>query len=144
MSQGRNDAEVVAARRKEHLDAFNRADVDGMAEVVAEDIVTMPPNIRAFEGKEACRSWWQQGFDAARSHFEVIPTELEVAGDWAYDLFTWSMESTPHEGGEAAHDRGNCVFLWRRGSDDSWRLARAIWNSDNEAAPGIWSGAART
>ncbi len=138
-----NDAEAIAALRKRHIDAFNRTDLEGMASVVSEDVVVMAPNLPPFEGKSAARSWWQAGFEAAHSHFGFTPTELEVAGGWAFDRFAWSMETTPSTGGPITRDNGDCVWIWRKGSDGAWLIARAIWNSDNEAT-GIWSGTSRS
>lgn len=137
-----NDSDAIATLRKQHIDAFNRADAEGMASVVADYVILMPPNIPALEGKEAARAWWQGGFDAAQSHIGFTPTELAIAGDWAFDRFAWTMETTRTSGGEATRDNGDCVWIWRKGLDGSWLLARAIWNSDNEAT-GIWSGASR-
>jgi len=138
-----NDAETIAALRKEHIDAFDGSDLEGMVKMVSDDVVVMAPNLPALHGKEAVRSWWKEGFEAARSHFGFSPTELEVAGDWAFDRFAWTMETTPNGGGKTTRDNGDCVWIWKKGPNGSWLLARAIWNSDN-LAPGIWSGASRS
>jgi len=59
--------------------------------------------------------------------------------DWALDRFDWTMDVTPLAGGTINHDNGKCVWIWRR-AGGSWKIARAIWNSDNASA-GMWSGA---
>ncbi len=138
-----SDAEAIASLRQKFVAAFNRADVEGMADMVTDDVVTMPPNQPAVVGKDATRSWWSEGFDAARSHLEVSAQELEVAGDWAFDRLDWTMETTPTGGGETTRDNGKSVWIWRQQPDGSWQIARSIWNSDNEV-PGLWSGAPRS
>jgi ketosteroid isomerase-like protein len=122
---------------------LTREQAAGMASIVAEDVVTMPPNLPALEGKKALRVWWQAGFDAARSLFGFTPTGLVIAGEWAIDRFAWTMGTTPSSGGETTRDNGDCLWIWRKNSDGSWLLARAIWNSDN-AATGMWAGASRS
>jgi ketosteroid isomerase-like protein len=136
------DMDAVATARKAHIDAFNRMDVEAMASVVADDLVGMPPNTPPIAGKEAARAWWKAGFDAAQAHFGFTPTELVVADDLAFDRFAWTMETTPKDGGQAIQDNGDCVWIWKKQSDGSWLMWRAIWNSHNET-PGVWSGASR-
>ena len=138
-----SDAEAIASLRQQLFDAFNRADVEGMAKTVSDDVMVMPPNQPNVVGKKALRTWWTEGLNAVQSHIELAPQELEVAGEWAYDRFDWTMETTPKGGGKTTRDNGTCVFIWRRQSDGSWLHARSIWNSDNQAA-GPWSGASRS
>jgi len=63
------DAEAIASGRKQHIDAFNRIDIEDMASVVTDDVVVMAPNFPPVVGKAAARSWWKQGFAAGASHF---------------------------------------------------------------------------
>jgi ketosteroid isomerase-like protein len=136
-----NDREVIARRRAEFLTAFNREDVETMAEITADDIVAMVPGRPQLSGKAALRAFWQEGFAAAESRFSVTPLETDIAGDIAVDLFRWTMDSAPRAGGEPIHDEGKNLWVWRRQKDSGWKLARAIWNSDLPQG-GVWSGAA--
>ena len=136
------DVEAITSARQSWTDAFNRADIEGMAAIVAEDCISKPPNEPPVVGREASRSWWQKGLDAATAHVEFSPQELEVAGDWAFDRFDFTMETTLTGASETVTDNGGCIWIWRRQPDDSWLMARAIWNSDNEAT-GVWTGAGR-
>lgn len=137
-----SDSAAVTKLRDDFIAAFNRQDIDAMAKLTADDMVGMPPNQPAIVGIDASRAWWREGFQVARSRFEASSREIEVLGDWAVDRFDWTMESTPAGGGATSKDKGKCVWISRKQSDGSWKLARAIWNSD-EPMPGIWSGAAR-
>ena len=87
----------------------------------------------------ASQGLWKDGFAAATSIFTIAPKQLDIAGDIAVDRFGWTMDTTPHEGGDTMRDEGACVWMWRR-VNGSWKLDCSIWNSDL-AEPGIWAGA---
>ena len=66
-----SDSECIAKLRNDFIAAFNRQDVDALAELVTDDLVGMPPNQPAVVGKEASREWWSQGFKLARSRLAL-------------------------------------------------------------------------
>jgi len=138
-----SDEEAIAAARQEHIDAFNRQDIDTMSRTATDDALMMPPNQSPIVGIEALQSWWREGFGAATSVFGFTPQELIVGDGWAYDRFDWSMETRSKSTDETTKDNGGCVWMWKQQIDGSWLLARGIWNSANEAT-GIWSGSPRT
>lgn len=135
-----SDRDTISRRRTDFLNAFNKEDVEAMAPFVTDDHIGMPPNRPALTGLDATRHFWREGFRAASSRLAVVPDELVIAGDTAIDQFHWTMDSTPRSGGSAIHDEGKCIWIWQRESDGSWKIARAIWNSDLATA-GLWSGA---
>jgi len=133
-----SEMEVIAARRAEFLAAFNREDRDTLSTIVAEDVYAMPPNRPAVTGVEEHRSWWKQLFTMGKAHLAMEPGELEVAENWAFDRFDWSMDVVTEEGARD-HDEGKCLWIWRRSEDGEWQLSRSIWNSDREVG-GPWAG----
>ncbi len=137
-----SDRETIARRRGEWVAAFNRGDLKGLEDYIADDVLVMAPNRPIVRGKAAWRAFMQEGFAAAKTRVSVSGEELEVAGDIAVDQFRWSMEITPSGGGAAVHDKGKNIWIWRRGRDGAWRHWRAIWNSDLAPAQTVWTGAA--
>src|SRR5215471_3596473 len=134
-----NDREIIELRRAEYVAAFNREDIAAMSEYATGDTVGMAPNRPSIRGLDAHRQMWGEGFAAAKSLFYVYPDELEVLGDVAIDQHRWALDSMPKRGGRPVHDEGKGVWIWRRQTDGSWRVARAIWNSDL-ARPGFKPG----
>jgi ketosteroid isomerase-like protein len=65
------ESDVIARSRVEFLDAFNRDDVEGLAGLLTDDHVGMPPNRPAIVGKEGSRAYRQQGIAVAQSHFSI-------------------------------------------------------------------------
>ena len=132
------DSQVNAARDA-FIAAFNRQDVAAMSELVTDDTVAHPPNQPELVGLEASQAFWREGFAAANSVLGTTPKQLELAGDVALDRFAWTMDTTPHEGGDTVRDEGAGVWIWRR-EGGAWKLECSIWNSDLPE-PGIWAGA---
>src|SRR6266849_7406664 len=110
-----------------------------MSGYTAEDAVGMAPNRPAIRGVDAHRQFWSEGFAAAKSLFFVFPEELEIMGDVAIDQHRWVLDSMPKRGGRPIHDEGKGIWIWRRQADGSWKVARAIWNSDL-SRPGFQPG----
>jgi uncharacterized protein (TIGR02246 family) len=135
-----SDRDTISRLRTEWVNAFNNENIEAAAALLTEDSIGMAPNRPAIRGKDAIRQFWRDGFAVATSRLTVVPEELEIGGDVAIDQFHWTVDSTPRAGGSPAHDEGKCIWVWRRQRDGSWRMSRAIWNSDLATA-GLWSGA---
>ena len=138
-----SDRDTISRLRTEFVDAFNGEKIEALAAILADDNISMAPNRPVMRGKDSARQFWREGFAIASSKLAVVPEELQVIGDVAIDQFHWTMDSTPRPGGSPIHDEGKCIWIWRQQSDSSWKMARAIWNSDLATA-GLWSGAGVT
>jgi ketosteroid isomerase-like protein len=135
-----SDSDTISRQRTEFVSAFNSEQIEAMAALLADDSIAMAPNRPAIRGKDSSRQFWREGFAVASSQLAVVPDELQIVGDVAIDQFHWTMDSTPRAGGSPVHDEGKCIWVWRRQPDGSWKMSRAIWNSDLATA-GLWSGA---
>ena len=134
-----NAPEAITKLRDDFVTAFNHQDIGGLAELITEDHISMPPNGSAVVGKDAILEWWKQGFKVVRSHVAVSPKEIEVAGEWAFERFEWTMDNTIPGGEKTSRDTGKNIWIYRKQPNGSWKVARSIWNSD-EVAAGTWSG----
>jgi limonene-1,2-epoxide hydrolase len=65
----------------EWVKAFNRADVDALAAMYAEDAVNHQVAESAVEGREAIREFFRAGFAAAEMH--CLVENLFEDGEWA-------------------------------------------------------------
>jgi uncharacterized protein (TIGR02246 family) len=135
-----NDRETIERLRDEFVVAFNHEDTAAMGQYATADTVSMAPNRAAIRGLDAQRTVWNQGFAAAKSLLFLFPGELELLGDVAIDRHRWVLDSMPKRGGRPVHDEGKAIWIWRRQTDGSWKVARSIWNSDLSRAafvPGL-------
>ena len=136
-----SEVNTVAQLRQKHVNDFNAGNLEGMAEQISEESITMPPNQSPLVGGAAVMEFLREGMASANTTMQVQPKDLVVEGAYAIDSFNWTQEITLNSG-ESSSDSGNCVWVWRKEQDGEWRLWRTIWNSDREAQ-NVWTGAAR-
>jgi len=71
---------------------------------------------------------------AVVERFELVSDEIQVTGEWAFDRGTYQWRGVPRAGGDAIDDRGKYLVILQRQVDGSWKLARAMDNSDRPLA----------
>jgi uncharacterized protein (TIGR02246 family) len=137
MSVEATEAQAIERTREAHVAALNRGDGEGWAAAFANDGVQMPPNTPANVGKDNILAWSGAFLSAFRAEFSLVPEEVQIAGaDWAFERGTYEITLTPKGGGEPIQDTGKYITVYQRRPDDSWAMARDIWNSNNPL-PGI-------
>ena len=58
--------------------------------------------------------------------------EVKIVGDWAFEWGTYSGTVKPVGGGEALRTTGKVIRVLKKDSDGSWKIARAMYDSDND------------
>ncbi|WP_051390016.1 DUF4440 domain-containing protein [Bradyrhizobium sp. Ec3.3] len=98
----------AAAARKDYL---------GVAGFFTEDAKVLPPGAPILSGRKAIEEFWRAALE--RSDLTFKTTELEVAGDTAYEI------------GETDTGQAKAKYLvvWLRCPDGRWRLHCDIWNN---------------
>ncbi len=130
--------DAIDKAREVHVAAVNASDVAGWAACFTDDGVQMPPGFPANVGVETIRAWIQ-GFVSQFENveFALSPSEVEVVGDdWAFETGNWEIALTPPGAAEPMRDAGKYITVYQRRPDDSWGMARDIWNS-NTPPPGM-------
>jgi ketosteroid isomerase-like protein len=116
----------------EHLDAVDSLDVSRLLNCVTDDHVEMTPNIPKLVGKKAYSEYFCSwiGFFKGCKHKEMsfIPDEFVIAGDWAFQIGTYSTKFTL-QNDSLIEDVGNYVWIFKRDLDGKWKWARVISNS---------------
>jgi ketosteroid isomerase-like protein len=124
-----SEADRTAIRQADANDMklMNAKDWKGDAALLSEDAIEMPPNQAAVQGKADIQAW-EEAFPPF-SNFREQSLEIEGQGDLAYDRGTYSMTLTP-AGAAPIEDRGKYLTIWRKQADGSWKVLRAMYNSD--------------
>ena len=126
---GLSEADRAAIRQVQENDLkLSRAqDWEGHSALFTEDAVQLPPNQAAVQGKAAIQSW-MEAFPPI-SNYEEQSLGVEGQADLAYDRGTYSMTVTP-PGAAPIKDHGKYLFILRKQADGSWKISRAMFNSD--------------
>ena len=127
---------AIDRTRDAHIAALNANDADAWARCFAATGVQMPPNDAANIGIDSIRAWSTGMLAAFGVEFSLDVQELEVEADrWAFERGGYSIALTPASGGTPVCDSGKYITIYERQADDSWLIARDIWNS-NQQLPG--------
>jgi uncharacterized protein (TIGR02246 family) len=135
-SEVKSDNEIIEDVRAAHVAALNNRDAEAWVGVFAEDAVQMPPNAPANVGKASIRSWAESFLHEFTVNFALLVTELQIAGNRAFESGGYTITLIPETGGQAIQDVGKYITIYQRLPTGSWAVARDIWNSD-QPLPGM-------
>ncbi|MDX1631513.1 MAG: SgcJ/EcaC family oxidoreductase [Thermoanaerobaculia bacterium] len=118
-------------------EALERGDVDGLSDLLHEEIVLLPQGRGALEAREevleSYRALFAQYTVTRRSEID----EIRVAGDWAFVRGVESFVLEASGGGERLRtEERRMLSILRRGEDGRWRFAQAMTNRGPEKAGG--------
>jgi ketosteroid isomerase-like protein len=108
--------------------AYNAGDVDGIAALLTEDAVVMPPNAPIVEGRSAIKSWYREHFTNRVVPAKTDERELIVFGDMTYRQGVYALDLP-----DGTTEYGKFVELWKN-DNGQWRLHRSIWSSNEPTA----------
>ena len=125
------DLAAISRLHDAYVLAHNDADVARMTALFSEDAVLMPTDEPAITGREAIGEHYQEFFDQTPSKILLRPVETRVAGDWAFERIEMTM-TMPGGGGNAMEAQVKYLWILERQKDGSWKIARAIYNLDED------------
>jgi uncharacterized protein (TIGR02246 family) len=76
----------IEARRRQWMAAVNGGSLDGDADLVAEDVVWLPPAGPPLTGRKAFRAWLEPFFARFQYQFSVEPSEVRVFDGWCAEV----------------------------------------------------------
>lgn len=110
---------------------FNAESIDFRAHAngyYTADAVFMPPNMAEIRGAENIGNWMATYPSIRNTKFTIV--EVNGSGDVAYVHATYEMDVTPPGMTVALHDKGKYLEIWKKQEDGTWKVTRAIFNSD--------------
>jgi ketosteroid isomerase-like protein len=124
-------ADATARQAHEaYTTAINSNNLDSLLAMFTEDVVFLSPNEPVLVGKAAVRAWSEAYLKGFTIHWDKTVSEFVVAGEWAFERYSYKQNDTPSRGGAAVTDVGKGLVIYHHDSDGKWRVARDAWSSN--------------
>lgn len=123
---------AVAAVLAKYQDALNDSDTNAVMRLYADDGVFMPPYSESAVGAAAVRQAYDVVFKAIKLSVKFNVAEIvEIAPDWAFARTNSAGTSTVNATGANSREANQELFIFRKGTDGSWKIARYSFSTTN-------------
>ncbi len=124
--------EAVAAVLTKYEAALNASDTDAVMPLYMEDGVFMPPYSQSSVGAAAVRQAYDAVFKGITLSvkFHVIEV-VEMAPDWVFARTNSAGTNTVNATGAKSAEGNQELFIFRKGTDGAWKIARYSFSSTN-------------
>jgi ketosteroid isomerase-like protein len=110
--------------------AINSNNLDSLTGMFTDDVVFLAAHAPPIVGKAAVRKWAEDYLKAFTTHWDKTSQEFKVAGDWAFERYSYKSTDTPKAGGAAVNDTGWGLVIYHHDADGKWRVARDAFSTD--------------
>jgi uncharacterized protein (TIGR02246 family) len=124
------EVEAIKAVIADYVSGYESRDVENFVKVFTRDAVRMPPNSPSVVGSEGIRAYYEKWFEHQSLDVAIVPTEIHVAGGWAYAYGTYEATVILGDNEGSSKDYGKWLNIYKKGVDGAWKFHRNIWNSD--------------
>jgi len=106
--------------------AFKNADAAAAAAFYEQDAMSMPPNAEPLSGRSAIEKGFADTFKGMGKITDFVgqAKDVDIYGDHAVEVGTYSLTFQPPGAKEPAKDHGGYINYWRKQSDGSWKIHR--------------------
>jgi uncharacterized protein (TIGR02246 family) len=126
--------EAVAAVLAKYQDALNQSDTEAVMKLYASDGVFMPQNSPSSVGADAVRKAYDAVFKDIKLSVKFNVAEVvEVASDWAFARTNSAGTATLNATGARSTEANQELFVFRKGTDGKWKIARYCFSTTNPA-----------
>ena len=124
--------DAIAQLLAKYNDALNASSTDAVMPLYAEDGVFMPPYSQSAVGSEAVRAAYDAVFRAITLNVKFSIVEIvEVGPAWAFARTNSAGTTTDHATGAKSAEGNQELFLFQKGSDGAWKIARYSFSPTN-------------
>ena len=118
-----------------YSDALNGGKTAAVLPLYAEDGVFMPPYSQSAVGKEAVGKAYDAVFGELKFHVRFTIAELVMMGpSWAYVRTNSAGTTEHHSTGRTTAEANQELFIFKKGEDGRWRIARYSFSPTNPPA----------
>jgi uncharacterized protein (TIGR02246 family) len=127
-----NDETAIRSVMSSYEGALNASDTAGVMPLYTEDGVFMPPNNQSAVGKAAVRKAYDAVFKAITLKVKFTIAELVVLSpEWAFVRTNSAGTNTINGTGAMSPEGNQELFIFNKGADGKWRIARYSFSSTN-------------
>lgn len=112
--------------------ALNASNTDAVMPLYSDDGVFMPPYSQSAVGAPAVRQAYVAVFKAITLSVKFHVVEVVVmAPDWAFARTNSAGTTTDHASGARSVEGNQELFIFKKSSDGTWKIARYSFSSTN-------------
>lgn len=124
--------EAITALLEKYNDALNASSTDAVMSLYAEDGVFMPPYSPSAVGAEALRKAYDAVFKAINLNVKFTIAEIvDLAPEWAFARTNSAGKTLDHATGTKSAEANQELFIFKKDSASSWKIARYSFSSTN-------------
>lgn len=127
------DGRGVLEADERWLRAFDREDVEALAELYHPEVVVMPPDRADLHGRDAVAAWLRSSFRDARTRQVLVHDEVRTFDDRAILRGRFRLRIAPRDGSPTKHVVGKHLVLWERDAAGRWLVTHDIWSERPES-----------
>ena len=126
------DEEAVASVLANYQDALNASNTDAVMRLYSDDGVFMPPYSQSAIGAAAVRQAYDAVFKAIKLSVKFNIAEIvAIAPDWAFARTNSAGTTTINATGAKSAEANQELFIFQKGLDGKWKIARYSFSSTN-------------
>jgi uncharacterized protein (TIGR02246 family) len=115
-----------------YQDALNDSDTNAVMKLYANDGVFMPPYSQSAVGTSAVRQAYDAVFKAIKLSVKFSVAEVvEMAPDWVFARTNSAGTTTINASGAKTPEANQELFIFKKDSNGSWKIARYSFSSTN-------------
>ena len=119
------DAVNVQDLNKQFIGAWNNKDTEKIVSLLAEDVHFLQGNTH-FKGKSEVSQKWVRETLPTLTDLKTNVVSSTADAKTAYEAGTYSVDVLPDGPGQPSGiGEGNFILLWKKGTDDTWKLSYA-------------------
>lgn len=120
-----SDPAVVQDINQQFIGAWNNKEPDKIISLLAEDVHFLQGNVH-YKGKSEVSQKWVRDILPTISDLKTNVVSSAADSQTAYEAGTFSVDVLPGAPDQPRGiGEGNFIFVWKKGSDDSWKLSYA-------------------
>jgi uncharacterized protein (TIGR02246 family) len=124
--------EAVAGVLANYQDALNGSNTDAVMRLYSDDGVFMPPYSQSAIGSAAVRQAYDAVFKAIKLSVKFNIAEIvAIAPDWAFARTNSAGTTTINATGAKSAEANQELFIFQKGADRKWKIARYSFSSTN-------------